>query len=74
MIEAVRTSETSVYFSETTRPFIPEGCRLYDRRHENLKSQETASDLTSEKYAHKCLRRARYLNKSAHNIKTENSC
>jgi hypothetical protein len=27
MIEAVRTSETSVY-SETTRHYIPEGCTL----------------------------------------------
>jgi hypothetical protein len=25
-MEAVRTSETSVYFTETTRRYIPEGC------------------------------------------------
>jgi hypothetical protein len=25
-MEAVRTSETPVYFSETTRRYIPEGC------------------------------------------------
>jgi hypothetical protein len=28
MVEAVRTSETSVYFSENTRQYIPEGYRL----------------------------------------------
>jgi hypothetical protein len=28
MMEAVRTSETSVYFYETTRRNIPEGCDL----------------------------------------------
>jgi hypothetical protein len=28
MMEAVRTSETSVYFNETTRRYIPEGCHL----------------------------------------------
>jgi hypothetical protein len=26
--EAVRTSETSVYFNETTRLYIPQGCHL----------------------------------------------
>jgi hypothetical protein len=29
IIEAVRTSETSVYLSETTRRCIPEGCQLH---------------------------------------------
>jgi hypothetical protein len=28
MMEPVRTSETSVYFNETTRRYIPEGCHL----------------------------------------------
>jgi hypothetical protein len=28
-MEAVRISETSVYFCETTRRHIPEGCYLY---------------------------------------------
>jgi hypothetical protein len=28
MMEAVRTSETPVYFDETTRQNIPEGCHL----------------------------------------------
>jgi hypothetical protein len=39
MIEAVRTSETSVY-SETTWRYIPEGSNLHTRRRENLKSHE----------------------------------
>jgi hypothetical protein len=38
MMEAVRTSETSVY-SETTRRYIPEGSNLHTRRRENLKSR-----------------------------------
>jgi hypothetical protein len=38
MMEAVHTSETSVYFNETTRRYIPEGFRLHTRRRENLKS------------------------------------
>jgi hypothetical protein len=39
MVEVVRTSETSVYFNETTRRYIAEGCHLRTHRHENLKSQ-----------------------------------
>jgi hypothetical protein len=39
MMEAVRTSETSVYSKETTRRYIPEGSKLHTRRRENLKSQ-----------------------------------
>jgi len=38
MMEAVRTSETSVYYNETTRRYIPEGSNLHTRRRENLKS------------------------------------
>jgi hypothetical protein len=38
MMETVRTSETSVYFNETTRRYIPEGSNLYTCRRENLKS------------------------------------
>jgi hypothetical protein len=34
MAEAVRTSETCIYFNETTRRYIPEGCRVHTRRHE----------------------------------------
>jgi hypothetical protein len=37
-MEAVRTSETSVYFNETTRRYIPEGYNPHTRRRENLKS------------------------------------
>jgi hypothetical protein len=32
MLEAVRTSETSVYFNQIARRYIPEGCNLYARR------------------------------------------
>jgi hypothetical protein len=38
MMEAVCTSETSVYFSETTRRYIPEVYQLHTRRRENLNS------------------------------------
>jgi hypothetical protein len=38
MMEAVRNAETSVYFHETTRRYIPEICHLHIRRRENLKS------------------------------------
>jgi hypothetical protein len=37
-MEAVGTSETSVYSSETARPYIPEGSNLHTRRRENLRS------------------------------------
>jgi hypothetical protein len=38
MMEAVRTSETSVFFNETARLYIPQGCHVHTRRRENLKS------------------------------------
>jgi hypothetical protein len=38
MMEAVRTSEMSVYFNVTSRLYIPEFCKLHTRRRENLKS------------------------------------
>jgi hypothetical protein len=38
MMEAVRTSETSVNFNVTTRRYIPEDSKLHIRRLENLKS------------------------------------
>jgi hypothetical protein len=41
MMEAVRTSETSVYSSETTLRYIPAGYHLHTRRRENLKSHIT---------------------------------
>jgi hypothetical protein len=40
MIEAVRTSETSVNFNVTKRRYIPEDSKLYTCRRENLKSHE----------------------------------
>jgi hypothetical protein len=40
MMEAERTSETSVNFNLTTRRYIPEYSKLYTRRRENLKSQK----------------------------------
>jgi len=38
IMEAVRTSETSVIFNETTRRYIPEDYKLHTLRRENLKS------------------------------------
>jgi len=38
MMEAVRTSETSVHFYLTIRRYIPEDSKLHTRRRENLKS------------------------------------
>jgi hypothetical protein len=40
LMEAVRTSETSVCFKETTRRYIPEGCYFHTRRRLNLKSHK----------------------------------
>jgi hypothetical protein len=40
LMVAVRTSETSVCFKETTRRYIPEGCYFYTRRRLNLKSHK----------------------------------
>jgi hypothetical protein len=37
-MEAVRTTETSVYFNEAARLYFPEGCNLRTRRRENLKA------------------------------------
>jgi hypothetical protein len=38
LMEAVCTSETSVYSNETTRRYIPVDSQLHTRRRENLKS------------------------------------
>jgi len=38
MMEAVRTSETSVHSNETTWRYIPEDSKFHTRRRENLKS------------------------------------
>jgi hypothetical protein len=45
-MEAERTSETSVYFNETTRPYIRESCHLHSLHHENLNLINTAEDKT----------------------------
>jgi hypothetical protein len=37
MMEAVHTSQTFVYFTETTWCYIPEGNHLHTCHHENLK-------------------------------------
>jgi hypothetical protein len=39
MMEAVRTSETSICSNETTQCYIPEGYNVHTRSRENLKSQ-----------------------------------
>jgi hypothetical protein len=36
-MEAVCICETSVYFDDTTRRYIPEGCHILTRHSENLK-------------------------------------
>jgi hypothetical protein len=38
MMEAVRISETSVYFNETMRCYMPEVSNLHNGRRESLKS------------------------------------
>jgi hypothetical protein len=38
LMEAVFFSETSVYFNEATRRYIPEASHLYPRRYGTLKS------------------------------------
>jgi hypothetical protein len=38
MMETVRISETSLYFNDRTRHYIPEDFHLQARRRENLKS------------------------------------
>jgi hypothetical protein len=44
MMEAMRTSETSVYPNETIWRYIPKGSNLHTRRHENLKSHSVVSE------------------------------
>jgi hypothetical protein len=45
----IHTSETLVYFYETTHPHIPEGCHLHTHCHENLKSHNTMCICCSER-------------------------
>jgi hypothetical protein len=41
IMEAVRTTETSVYFNETTRRYIPGRLSPHTRHRENLKSHNS---------------------------------
>jgi hypothetical protein len=50
MMEAVRTSETSVYLNETARHYSPEAYHLYTRCHENLKSHKFLRALIDRKW------------------------
>jgi hypothetical protein len=43
VLETVRSSETSVYFNETTLSCMPEDCHLHTRRRGNLKSRKPFS-------------------------------
>jgi hypothetical protein len=38
LLYVVQTFETFVYFNETTRRYIPEGCHLHICRYEDLES------------------------------------
>jgi hypothetical protein len=40
MMDAVRTSETSVNFKQTTRRYVPEGSNLHIRCSEKMKSHK----------------------------------
>jgi hypothetical protein len=45
MMEAVHTSETSVYFSQSARCYILEICNLHSRRRENLTFHNIENEL-----------------------------
>jgi hypothetical protein len=47
MMEAVRTSETSVHFNVTTRCYIPEYSKHHTRRCENLKCHKLLENPSS---------------------------
>jgi hypothetical protein len=49
-MEAVRTSETSVYFNEITRRYIPESGQHFIRRLENLKPETFDCPTLTETY------------------------
>jgi hypothetical protein len=44
VMEAERTSETFIYFNETTWYYVPEGCHLHTCHHHNLKSRMERKD------------------------------
>jgi hypothetical protein len=47
IMKAVHVFETPVYFNETTRCFISEGCHLHTLRRENLKSHVGFDEITN---------------------------
>jgi hypothetical protein len=53
-MEAIRISETPVYFFEITRCYIPKGYHIHTRRRENLKSQDNIL-LRVREHLKKCL-------------------
>jgi hypothetical protein len=55
MIEAVRTSGTSVYFNETTRRYILEGSNLHIHSRKNPKSQSLYSVLLGSVALEECV-------------------
>jgi hypothetical protein len=68
MMEAIRTSETSVYFNETTLLCVLEGCHLHTFRCEKLKSYKSETVACSE---HKCLSSS---NKSRNTVSSSAHC
>jgi hypothetical protein len=49
VMETMRTSETSVYFNEITRPYIPQDCNIYTWRRKNVKSHSALFILVAMK-------------------------
>jgi hypothetical protein len=47
MMEAVRTSETSVNIYLTTRQYIPEDSKLHTRRREHLKTHKAMASVST---------------------------
>jgi hypothetical protein len=58
MMEAVRTSETSVKFNLNTRRYVPEYSELHTRCRENLKSHKEGNSCEMDKRKEK--REVRY--------------
>jgi hypothetical protein len=52
-MDAVSTSETLVYFNDTTQRYIPEGCYLHTNHRENLKAQQLDGVRSDECAGHK---------------------
>jgi hypothetical protein len=69
MMEAVRTSQTSVYLNGTTRRFIPESCYLHTRRRGNLKSHRLVTVLLQSWNFLKCFAPLEY-SKRTHSLIT----